>query len=75
MKLARISLSAAALVVTVVGAFAFNRQGPRDIPGTLYTANGTQHIDCCRGIFGNACPVSAYTKNGTQVIGARVIEE
>lgn len=70
MKFARISLTAAALVVAVVGAFSF-KGASRFLPGTLYTVNGTEHIGCSRTTGGNPCNINAYTVNGTQVLNGK----
>jgi hypothetical protein len=72
MKIARMSLSAAALVVNIVGAFAFSRPASRFLAGTLYTIGGNQHVNCSRLPTGTACPVNAYTKvNHTQITGSK----
>lgn len=76
MKLAKISLSAAALVVSIVGAFAFRSHAARFVPGTLYTALGTQHVNCSAGLSGRpACNVNAFTVNGSPVSNAKETTE
>jgi hypothetical protein len=70
MTIAKISLNAAAIIVSIVGAFAFRSNASEFLLGTLYTVFGSQHIDCSRLPIGRECPVSAYTKGHTKIRNA-----
>ena len=67
MKIARISLGLAAVVISSVGAFAFRSHSAKFIKGTLYTVGKANHVDCSRAITTNFCPVTAYTLHGTKL--------